>query len=447
MLSWFSFHAPIRQKFLVLTWLESALAFLGVIATAIALRWPELSPWLSMTLAVGGFVGVSLSLFLAGRLICRPYVDTVVRMEGLADGDITSPVAYTDNGDCVGRMTKAMAKFRSNAIAVEGTRRDLDFVIDALNEALDALSRNRLDCSITSPFPEKSELLRQNFNRAVASLADALGSVELSSQAVLTGANEIRSASDDLSRRNESQAANLERSATAMDAVTQSVQLTAHAAVEAQVVIARTHKEATEGGDVVRRAVEAMAAIEKSASEISNITDVIDSIAFQTNLLALNAGVEAARAGDAGKGFAVVANEVRALAQRSAEAAKDITALINASAQHVSGGVALVGETGNLLETIVGQISEINGAITDIATNAQSQASSLKDVNASVRDIDRMTQQNAAMVEESTAAARSLANEASNLSGLVGKFALYSAKSPGQAQTHSSSYPALALAS
>jgi methyl-accepting chemotaxis protein len=166
----------------------------------------------------------------------------------------------------------------------------------------------------------------------------------------------------------------------------------------------------------------AMAGIEQSAQEISQIINVIDSISFQTNLLALNAGVEAARAGDAGKGFAVVANEVRALAQRSADAAKDIKVLITASAQQVSGGVALVGETGTLLETIVGRVGEINERIGEIASSTKNQAVNLQQVNSAVGDMDRMTQQNAAMVEESTAAARSLADEANELSGLVGQF-------------------------
>lgn len=442
MFEWFSLHAPIRLKFKVLVGLEALFGALGLAATAIALNWPEAGASIPLVISACGYCAILALTLVAGELISKPYVETVVRMEALAAGDTASPIHYTENGDCVGRMTQAMLTFRTNIEAVEATKRDLDLVVETLSDALDALGKNRLDCAITTPFPEESEILRTNYNRAIAALSEALASVELSSQAVLTGASEIHSASDDLSRRNEAQAANLEHSARAMDAVTQSVQSTAQAAVEAQIIIASTHKEASEGGNVVRRAVEAMAAIEKSAAEISNITDVIDSIAFQTNLLALNAGVEAARAGDAGKGFAVVANEVRALAQRSAEAAKDITALIEASAQHVSGGVALVGETGTLLEGIVGQISEINGAITDIASNAQSQANSLRDVNASVKDIDRMTQQNAAMVEESTAAARSLANEAEDLAKLVGRFTLGS-RGPRNFEHR----PALALAS
>ncbi|ESZ88743.1 MAG: signal protein [Blastomonas sp. CACIA14H2] len=162
--------------------------------------------------------------------------------------------------------------------------------------------------------------------------------------------------------------------------------------------------------------------MQKSSSEITNIIDVIDGIAFQTNLLALNAGVEAARAGDAGKGFAVVANEVRALAQRSADAAKDIKELITASTAGVSDGVALVDETGTVLLQISDRVAAINTRISEISSSAQAQALRLQQVNLAVNEMDKMTQQNAAMVEESNAAARSLAEEATDLSQVVQRF-------------------------
>ena len=165
-----------------------------------------------------------------------------------------------------------------------------------------------------------------------------------------------------------------------------------------------------------------MGEIESSAKQIGNIIGVIDEIAFQTNLLALNAGVEAARAGDAGRGFAVVASEVRALAQRSAEAAKEIKTLIATSSAHVGRGVKLVGDTGEALDGIVAKVAEIDGLISEIASSSQEQATGLAEVNVAVNRMDQVTQQNAAMVEEATAAAGSLSNESRELSRLVGQF-------------------------
>jgi methyl-accepting chemotaxis protein len=293
---------------------------------------------------------------------------------------------------------------------------------NTLRASLKQLAANHLDCQITNPLPPQYEELRQDFNAAIEALTGLLLSVRSSADSVLTGASEIRAASDDLSQRNEQQAATLEETAAAMNEATHGVQQSAHSAIEVQKTITEAHEEATEGGQVVSHAIEAMAAIEHSAHEINQIIGVIDGIAFQTNLLALNAGVEAARAGEAGRGFAVVATEVRALAQRSADAAKDIKALITTSTQQVSSGVALVRETGELLGKIVGRVGEITELIGSIATNAEAQAGNLQLVNTAVADMDRVTQQNAAMVEQSTAAARSLASEAHELTTIVGRF-------------------------
>jgi methyl-accepting chemotaxis protein len=209
-----------------------------------------------------------------------------------------------------------------------------------------------------------------------------------------------------------------------MREVANTVRETADGASTVTSAVADAHTDAAEGGRIVREAVGAMSDIERSAQEIAQIINVIDGIAFQTNLLALNAGVEAARAGDAGKGFAVVANEVRALAQRSADAAKDIKGLIGASSKQVEAGVALVGRTGEALERIVAKVAEIAQQAQQISTSAEAQAASMSQVNTAVADMDKMTQQNAAMVEESTAAAKSLAAQADELTSLVSRFRL-----------------------
>jgi methyl-accepting chemotaxis protein len=255
-------------------------------------------------------------------------------------------------------------------------------------------------------------------------MRETLAQVAETADSINTGAAEISSASEDLSRRTEQQAASLEETAAAMGQITMAVKETAQGAAHVSASVAEAKDDAGEGGRVVREAIGAMGDIEKSAQEIAQIIGVIDGIAFQTNLLALNAGVEAARAGDAGKGFAVVANEVRALAQRSADAAKDIKGLIGASSRQVETGVQLVNETGQALDRIVGKVTEIAALAQQISASADTQAISLQEVNGAVADMDKMTQQNAAMVEQSTAAARSLAAEADELIAVVQRFQL-----------------------
>ena len=269
--------------------------------------------------------------------------------------------------------------------------------------------------------PELDQL-RVDYNRAVESLDKTMQSVGTAVQSVRGGSDEIQASSGDLSKRTETQAANLEQTAAALDQITATVKKSADGALHAREVVTTARRDAEKSGDVVREAVKSMGGIENSSHKIGQIIGVIDEIAFQTNLLALNAGVEAARAGEAGRGFAVVAQEVRALAQRSADAAKEIKALISTSSQQVASGVNLVGEAGRALDRLVGQVADISNAVTDITASAQQQATALNEVNVAINQMDRTTQQNAAMVEQTTAACHRLADEAHELSRLVGAF-------------------------
>ncbi len=413
---------PIRKKFdfilivlLTLTAIPVVASITGLVGASTA-GLGQIAAELVAMLAVGAFV------LYAKKQICDPYVTTVVRMEGLAAGDLNSPVAFTDHRDCVGRMTKAMMAFKDNAVERSNVDVALVQVVSEVTTGLQHMKNGNLTYSIEKSFGAEYDSLRHNFNDTVAQLHQLLTQTSTAANNVLTGASEIRSASDDLAQRTEQQAASLEESAAAMREVTSMVQQTAQNASEVGKQVGEAHTAATDGGKVVRRAVDAMGAIQKSSGQITNIIDVIDGIAFQTNLLALNAGVEAARAGDAGKGFAVVANEVRALAQRSADAAKDIKELITASTAGVSDGVALVDETGSVLLQISDRVAAINVRVAEISSSTQTQAVRLQQVNIAVSEMDKMTQQNAAMVEESNAAARSLAEEATDLSQVVQRF-------------------------
>ena len=378
-------------------------------------------------LALAGLMiasSLAAALVLLRRRVIAPLAQTAEVMERMAGGDLEAGERDQHGDDELGTMTRAIEVFRASARAERENTIQQKQVVDALGTSLGHLAEGDLAYRMTTRLAPEYEPLRDGFNSSVERLATIIGQVRVSSDSVGTGAREIHLASDDLASRNERQAASLEEAAASMNQITTLVRDSAANAMRVREAMAETHAEATQGGEVVGRAVAAMAAIERSAQEIRQITDVIDGIAFQTNLLALNAGVEAARAGEAGAGFGVVASEVRALAQRSADAARDIKVLIQTSSQQVSEGVTLVGETGTLLGGIVTQVGAVSTGITEIAEAAAAQSASLAQVNIAVGDMDRMTQQNAAMVEEATAAAHSLASEAGELASLVAQFRL-----------------------
>jgi methyl-accepting chemotaxis protein len=306
----------------------------------------------------------------------------------------------------------------------EAIEHERAIVADSIGAGLAKLAAKDLTYRMSSDIPEAYRKLQSDFNAAIAQLEEAMQGVTGSTSAIQSGTVEISTAADDLSQRTEQQAASLEETAAALHEITATVEKSAEGASHAREVVANANEDAQKSAVVVRQAVEAMDAIAKSARQISQIIGVIDEIAFQTNLLALNAGVEAARAGEAGRGFAVVASEVRALAQRSAGAAKEIKGLISASTTQVDHGVKLVAETGASLGRIVTRVTDINGVIGEIALGAKEQATALAEVNTAINQMDRVTQQNATMVEKSTAATHSLAQETARLSDLIGRFKL-----------------------
>ncbi len=398
--------------------------------------------------AAAGLVAVVL-IWSLSRAIVSPIVGMTDAMSRLAGGDTTVEVPALDRGDEVGKMAQAVLVFKEAGIeksrlsdesdrmrsSTEADRRrheadkaraeaEQTFARDELAKGLQALADGNLVYRIDTPFAEFIEPLRVNFNNSLDKLQEAMRTVGQNASAINAGASEMLSSADDLSRRTEQQAASIEETAAALEEVTTTVRDSAKGAEEASALVQRARSGAEKSGTVVRSAVSAMQAIEKSSGEITNIIGVIDDIAFQTNLLALNAGVEAARAGEAGKGFAVVAQEVRELAQRSANAAKEIKTLISASTQQVENGVNLVGETGKALELIIAEVEEINTHVSTIVTAAREQATGLQEINTAVNTMDQGTQQNAAMVEQQTAASHALAREAEALNDLIGQFNL-----------------------
>ena len=295
-------------------------------------------------------------------------------------------------------------------------------VVGSIGAGLERLAAGDLTYRVDAALPPAYEKLRADLNGAMEGLQELIRGIVATTAGLQSGTGEITQAADDLSRRTEQQAASLEQTAAALDQITATVRATAEGAEQARGLVSRTTEDAQRSGAVVQEAVAAMGGIEQSSQKISQIIGVIDEIAFQTNLLALNAGVEAARAGDAGRGFAVVASEVRALAQRSAEAAREIKALIHTSTGQVGSGVKLVGEAGQALGRIMAQVGEVSGVVAGIASSAREQASGLAEVNTAVNQMDQVTQQNAAMVEQSTAASHALAQEAEELARLAQRF-------------------------
>ncbi|MEB2843058.1 HAMP domain-containing protein [Rhizobiales bacterium RZME27] len=381
--------------------------------------------------------------------VTRPISAITASMNTLAAGNNKVAIPYAGNTDEIGDMAAAVAVFRDNALERERLEQeteanrsmsereriareeqkareaaDVAFAVDGLASGLKSLSDGDMTFRLQQPFAGQLDQLRLNFNESVAKLQGALRAVGDNARMIDAGANEIRAAADDLSKRTEQQASSVEETAAALEEVTTAVKDSAVRAGEAGKLVEHTRVGAERSGDVVRQAVAAMEAIEKSSDEIGNIIGVIDDIAFQTNLLALNAGVEAARAGEAGKGFAVVAQEVRELAQRSATAAREIKTLIGASGDKVRDGVDLVGQTGTALEAIVTDVQKINQNVGTIVMSAREQSTGLAEINTAVNQMDQGTQKNAAMVEQTTAASHSLAKQAAELTELLGQFKL-----------------------
>lgn len=296
-----------------------------------------------------------------------------------------------------------------------------NIIMDTLR-VFGAMAHGSLDELIEAEYEGSFERLKQDANDTVTRLKDVVANIREASEAVNTAFREINHGNLNLSQRTEQQAASLQETASSMEQMTGTVQKNANNAREASELALRAREEAEKGGQVVGEAVVAMTEINESSKRIADIISVIDEIAFQTNLLALNASVEAARAGEQGRGFAVVAGEVRNLAGRSAEAAKEIKVLIGDSVAKVKNGSTLVDESGQTLQSIVARVKQVADIVAEISHASQEQATGIAQVNATISQMDDMTQQNAALVEQVSAAAELAGEQASRLAELVSFF-------------------------
>ncbi|KQI72670.1 hypothetical protein AN191_06575 [Loktanella sp. 5RATIMAR09] len=402
---------------------------LGDTGSAIVTRMRTVIP-------VVGIAAILIALAAAyaiSRWISAPITRLADVTDRLASGDNDVAITGQDHQHELGRMARALLIFRDSQIArIAGAaeqaelRAQQDAVVGTMKRQLAALAQGNLTAEIKEPFAPEYEELRINFNDAITGLHSAMQRVIETSALIGHNATESNIATADLSQRTENQAATLEETAAALDQLTASVRSAAEHAKSVDTSVTKARAEAAKNGEIVAQAVSAMGAIEHSSQQITQVISVIDDIAFQTNLLALNAGVEAARAGESGKGFAVVASEVRALAQRSADAAKEIAGLIENSSRHVTQGTQLVGHAGDALSEIITQVNDISSMTSQIAASAEEQAIGLSEINVGVNQLDQVTQQNAAMVQDSITRGDALATETRKLNALIGKFKIVS---------------------
>ena len=471
----------------------------GDVLTAQAASVTAMFKWtLPIVLLISLIVSLGGAVLFARRSITRPILDLSSVMDRLTKGDTAVTVAHAERKDEIGTMARAVSVLResieqvarlqqqerdaaaarlaraqsmelvvndvgevvaaaaagdfSARLEIDNADEQMRKLVAGINEinavvdsattefaqSLQAIAAGDLTTRVDTAYRGKFADLKGAINDTVSRLSSTVRTIQQTASDVGTASREISTGADDLSKRTEEQASSLEETAATTEELAASVKASAHASREAASVAEEALSAASSGGAIASEAVQAMARIEAASSKISDIIRVIDDIAFQTNLLALNAAVEAARAGDAGKGFAVVASEVRTLAQRSGEAAKDISTLISSSNSEVMDGVKLVRRAGEQLEQIQAASRKVAATIAEISTAAGEQANGIEEMSQAVAHLDEMTQQNAALSEQSAASANALSDRIGQLNALVETFRT----EDGQAQAQSYAAPA-----
>ncbi|MET3725987.1 methyl-accepting chemotaxis protein [Sphingomonas trueperi] len=415
-IDWFRATAPIRLKLQIAR--NVLLAAMVVIAlTALFLPTTVAAPIIVLLI-----FGVQIQMRRYSSAIADPYVSTVVRMEGLAAGDLTSPIEYTDYKDCVGRMTTAMHAFRDAAIEQKRRAEEQQVAVSSLSASLDRLTQGDLTAEIGDDFPASRAELRTNFNTALASLRQLVGSVMETSTTIQTGSNEIAQASEDLARRTEANAASLEETTAAVTQMDARLKATAASAGRTVERADGAMSTVCGGRSIAEEAVRAMSRVADGAKGIDSVIEGLDKIAFQTRVLAMNAAVEAGRAGEAGRGFAVVADLVSALAMRSEEEAARARDQLTATQTDIVAAVGMVQKVDHALADISGDVGEVHQLLGMMAADNQAQSIAISEISIAIGTMDRSTQQNAAMVEQTSAAARNLTGEVAALAERAAQF-------------------------
>ncbi|WP_432690662.1 methyl-accepting chemotaxis protein [Pseudooceanicola sp. C21-150M6] len=370
----------------------------------------------------GLMVVLALAGWIIGRSVSRPFALVGDRLRGVAEGDLVSPVPLTDRQEDAGDLARNLESLRDRLSAAEEERqihdakaRDQEIVVKHLTTTIGELAKGNLTGKIATAFSPEYDDLRVAFNSALERLDETVSSLLGAADEIDDNARQVENASNELSQKAIEQAASLEETAAAITELSASVKSTADAASDADTIMRRAKEDAQQSGEVVQHAMSAMDKISTSSQKITQVTSVIEDLAFQTNLLALNAGVEAARAGEAGRGFAVVASEVRALAQRSSDAAKEINTLIQESAENVVGGVELVEKAGTSFESLIGDFDKVSVSVSSIATAAREQAIGLDEINSAVDQLDGVTQKNAAVATQVHGTGKVMVAEAAKL--------------------------------
>lgn len=385
---WFEAVAPIRQKML---FAFGSLVGLMLLTSMIGLVRAD---WImAATGAVTAVIGTILGLNFR-RAICDPYVNTVVRMEALAAGDLTGPIAYTDYQDCVGRMTRAMFTFRDTAQDQLLSAQERSAVVTTLRASLESLTDGDFTADIRADFPPTYAELKANFNAALSTLRNLIGSILSGTRGITTGASQIAQASEDLARRTEANAANLEQTSAAVAQMRERLQSNAEAAERTVTRADDAIRTVASGRTTTEEAVQAMTRVSDSAKGIDTVIEGLDKIDFQTRVLAMNAAVEAGRAGEQ----------------------------LTATQADIGTAVDMVRNVDSAFANISGDVGEVHVLLADMASANEAQATAIREISVAISSMDQSTQQNAAMVEETSAAARNLSREVEKLNGQASQF-------------------------